>query len=58
VRSFPLGDNKTSLPFAEVLNCQIQMFPLKYLETPISASRLHVVDRIKLEEKIEKKLDI
>jgi hypothetical protein len=38
------GDNRTCLPFAEVFNCQIQMFPLKYLGVPISASRLHVVD--------------
>jgi hypothetical protein len=52
------GDNRTCLPFAEIFSYQIQTFPLKYLGVPISASRLHVADWLKLEEKMEKKLDV
>jgi hypothetical protein len=33
-------------------------FPIKYLGVPLSAGRLHVVDWKKLEEKLEKKLDV
>jgi hypothetical protein len=52
------GDNNVALRFANLFICQVGMFPLKYLGVPISASRLHVVDRPKMEEKSTKKLDI
>jgi hypothetical protein len=32
------GDNRTCLPFVEVFNYQIQMFPLKYLGVHISVA--------------------
>jgi hypothetical protein len=34
------------------------VFPVKYLGVPISAGRLHVIDWVKLEENLAKKLDI
>jgi hypothetical protein len=43
--------------YADVFNCQVGIFPIKYLGVPISLSRLHVVDWARLEEKLEKKLD-
>jgi hypothetical protein len=43
---------------AKIFNCQIAMFPLKYVGVPISARRLRVRDWFKLEEKLAKKLDI
>jgi hypothetical protein len=49
------GDNNTAIAYADIFNCQIGMFPLKYLgdgESPISASQLPVIDWIKLEEKL------
>jgi hypothetical protein len=44
--------------YADIFNCQVGLFPIKYFGVPISASRLHTVDWIKLEGKLEKKLDI
>jgi hypothetical protein len=41
-----------------MFNCNISMFPLRYLGVPISAGRLHVADWTKLEEKSTKKLDV
>jgi hypothetical protein len=52
------GDNDMSLAYAKMFNCNINVFPLKYLWVPISAGRLHVVDWPKLEEKSTKKLDV
>jgi hypothetical protein len=52
------GDNDLAAIYAEIFNCQIGVFPIKYLGVPISASRLHVADWLKLEEKLDKKLDI
>jgi hypothetical protein len=49
------GDNDISLQYAEIFNCNISLFPLRYLGVPISAGRLHVIDSIKLEEKATKK---
>ena len=44
--------------YAEIFNCQIGTFPIKYLGVPVSPSRLHVIDWIPLVEKNSKKLDI
>jgi hypothetical protein len=50
------GDDMLAVRYADLYNCQVGSFPLKYLGVPISASRLHVVDWARMEEKSEKKL--
>jgi hypothetical protein len=52
------GGNDLVITYAETFNCQIGVFPIKYLGVPISVGRLQVVDWKKLEEKLEKKLDV
>jgi hypothetical protein len=52
------GDNNLASAYADIFNCQVGLFPIKYLGVPISASRLKVADWAKLEGKLEKKLDI
>jgi hypothetical protein len=52
------GDDEVALMYAEIFNCSVGIFPLKYLRVPISAARLHVTDWIKLEEKSAKKMDV
>jgi hypothetical protein len=52
------GENNLACEYAEIFNCQIGLFPVKYLGVPISASRLRVKDWAKMEEKSEKNLDI
>jgi hypothetical protein len=52
------GDQDMAVMYAQIFNCQIVSFPLKYLGVPISVSRLHVIDWLKLEEKIVIKLDV
>jgi hypothetical protein len=52
------GDNNVALRYANLFDCQVGMFPLKYLGVPIAASRLHVVDWARVEEKSAKKIDI
>lgn len=44
--------------YAEIFNCQIGTFPIKYLGVPVSPSRLHIADWLPLIEKTNKKLDI
>jgi hypothetical protein len=39
-----------------IFSCQIASLPLKYVGVPISTSRMHVIDWLKLEEKMVKKL--
>jgi hypothetical protein len=39
------GDDNKAIAYADLFNCEIGMFPLKYLGVPISSGRLHVVDR-------------
>jgi hypothetical protein len=50
-------DNLT-LSYAEIFNCQIEYFPIKYLGVPVSPSRLHVIDWLPLLEKNAKRLDV
>jgi hypothetical protein len=38
------GDDNLAISYAKMFNYQIGTFPLKYLEVPISAGRLHVID--------------
>jgi hypothetical protein len=48
------GDNRLASEgseYVEIFNCQVGLFPIKYLGVPISPSRLHVIDWTKLEEK-------
>jgi hypothetical protein len=52
------GDSELASTYAEIFNCNTNVFPLKYLGVPISAGRLHVSDWNKLEEKTNKKLDV
>jgi hypothetical protein len=52
------GDDNMALRYAEIFNCQLNVFPLKYLGVPIYASRLHVIDSLELEEKLVRKLII
>lgn len=52
------GDNDIAQQFAEIFNCQVGHFPIKYLGLPVSPSRLHVADWIPLKEKNGKKLDV
>lgn len=50
------GDEGKTLQYANLFNCQIGSFPIKYLGVPVSPSRLHVADWNPLIEKNEKKL--
>jgi hypothetical protein len=43
--------------YAEIFNCQIGIFPIKYQGVSVSPSRLHVLDWLPLVEKNNKKLD-
>lgn len=52
------GDNLLAQQYATIFNCQIGIFPLRYLGVPVSPSRLHVVDWAPLEGKNRKKLDV
>lgn len=52
------GDDIISREYAEIFNCQVGLFPIKYLGVPVSPSRLHVIDWVPLEDKNKKKLDI
>ena len=44
--------------YAEIFNCQIGAFPIKYVGVPVSPSRLHIANWLPLIEKTNKKLDI
>lgn len=50
------GDEEKNIQMAELFNCQIGMFPIKYLGVHVSPSRLHVKDWTPIVEKNEKKL--
>lgn len=41
--------------YAEIFNCQLGTFRIKYLGVPVGPSRLHVIDWLPLEEKSKKK---
>lgn len=44
--------------YADIFNCQVGTFPLKYLGVPVSLSRLHLIDWLPLIEKSDKKLGV
>jgi hypothetical protein len=52
------GDNALASQYAGLFNCQVGLFPMKYLGVPIAPSRLHVIDWARLEDKYAKKLDV
>jgi len=45
------GDTAVGLRYAELFDCQIVSFSIKYLGVPVSPSRLHVRDWVPLEGK-------
>jgi len=44
--------------YANIFNCQVGLFPIKYLGVPVSPSRLKVSDWMPLVEKSLKRLDV
>ena len=52
------GDSNLESQYADLFDCQIGHFPIKYLGVPVSTCRLHVKDWTMLEERNEKKLAI
>jgi len=48
------GDDEKRLLYADLFNCQMGNFPIRYLGVPVSPSRLHVRDWTPLLEKNEK----
>jgi len=50
------GDDEKRLLYADLFNCQMGNFPIRYLGVPVSPCRLHVRDWTPLLEKNEKKL--
>ena len=52
------GDEGKTLQYANLFNCQIGSFPIKYLRVPVSPSRLHVADWNPLIEKMRKSLQL
>jgi hypothetical protein len=51
-------DEEWGKQYAEIFNCQLGFFPVKYLGVPVSPSRLHLVDWLPLIEKCNKRLDV
>jgi hypothetical protein len=51
-------DDNIAMTYAEIFNCQIGSCPLRYLGVPITSRRLHVVDWVRMEEKLNTKLDV
>jgi hypothetical protein len=45
------GDNNLTVQYADLFNCQVELFSMKYLGVPIAPGRLHVIDWARLEEK-------
>lgn len=52
------GDNNIAQQYADIFNCQVGLFPIRYLGVPVSPSRLHAIDWTPLHDKNGKKLDI
>jgi hypothetical protein len=48
------GDDSLGLQYAELFNCQLGGFPIRYLGVPVSPSKLHVRDWNPLLEKTRK----
>jgi hypothetical protein len=52
------GDNNLAIQYVDLFNCQVGLFPMKYLGVPIALGKLHVVDWVRLEKRYSKKLDV
>jgi hypothetical protein len=50
------GDENKCIQMADLFNCQIGFFPIKYLGVPVSPSKLHVKDLAPIVEKMRKNL--
>jgi hypothetical protein len=48
------GEDGIVVSYAELFNCHIGSFPLRYLGVLIAVGRLHVADWVKMEEKLAK----
>jgi len=51
-------DNSLGSVYADLFNCQLGSFPIKYLGVPVSPSRLHLSDWAPLIDKSNKRLDV
>ena len=51
-------DSNWGSVYADIFNCQIGIFPIKYLGVPVSPSRLHLGDWSPLIDKSYKRLDV
>ena len=49
-------DEGKSLRYAELFNCAVGQWPMKYLGVPVCGSRLHIKDWLPLDEKLTKRL--
>jgi len=47
-------DEGKSLRYAELFNCAVVQWPMKYLGVPVCGSRLHIKDWLPLDEKLTK----
>lgn len=52
------GDENNNIQMAELFNCQIGIFPIKYLGVPMNPCKLHVKNWKPLAEKNEKNLAV
>jgi hypothetical protein len=51
-------ENTWGSTYADIFNCQVGKFPIKYLGVPVSPSGLHLSDWLPLIDKSNKRLDI
>jgi hypothetical protein len=50
-------DREKAIFFADIMNCAIGEWPIKYLRVPVTSSKLHIVDWMPVDEKLLKRLD-
>jgi hypothetical protein len=50
-------DCEKAIVYADILNCTTGEWPIKYLEVPVSSSKLHIIDWLPLDEKMLRRLD-
>lgn len=51
-------EGNLGIQYAELFNCQVGLFPIKYLGVPVSPSRLKVLDWLPLVDKGNNRLDV
>jgi hypothetical protein len=52
------GDNEIARNFADLFNCQVGKFSMKYLGVSVSPIKLHIANWTPLEEKCDKRLEV